>query len=79
MTRIEREAHLEEVMARINAIMKERHISQAELARRANMNPADVSKALKLKVDPRTSTLIAILKALDHHMSVTPDQSSIGE
>ena len=77
MTRIEREAHLEDVMARINAIMKERNISQAELARRASMHPADVSKALKLKVDPRTSTLIAMLRALDHHMSVPPDQSIV--
>lgn len=79
MTRIERDAHLETLMAQIAAIMKARNISQAELARRADMHPADVSKALKLKVDPRASSIIAMLKAIDHHMTATPNQSSVGE
>lgn len=79
MTRAQRDEHLASVMAQINAIMKANNISQAELARRADMHPADVSKALNLRTDPRASTIIAMLRAIDHHMTVTPDQPSVVE
>lgn len=72
MTRPERDAHLEILMAEVSAIMKAQHVSQAELARRMNTNPASVCKVLKLKVDPRASTLVALLKALNCTIAMRP-------
>ncbi len=64
MTRIERDAHLVLLMSKVADIMAAQAISQAELARRMDTHPAVVSKMLKLKVDPRASTLVAMLTAL---------------
>ena len=70
MTRIDRESHLESLVADISRRMSELGVSQAELSRRTEMDPASISKLLKMQVDPRVSTLLAILKALDCEMSV---------
>lgn len=77
MNRTERDAHLVALMSEVSAIMNEQHVSQAELARRMNTHPAAVSKVLKLKVDPKTSTLVAMLKALDRHLGLMPNQEPV--
>jgi len=79
MTRAERDIHLEALMSTISAIMRENGISQAELARRMNTHPAALSKVLKLKVDPRASTLVAMLKALNCVLDMRPMENAIGE
>ena len=79
MTRRDRDVHLVALMTEISAIMDEQHISQAELARRMNTHPAAISKVLKLKVDPRASTLVAMLKALDRHLTLTPDSPDVAQ
>lgn len=76
MTRLERDAHLVLLMAEISDIMAEQKISQAELARRMDAHPAAVNKVLKLKVDPRASTLVAMLKALNRHLAMDEDIAS---
>lgn len=53
--RPERDEHLELLMNKVSALMVEKKISQAELARRMNTNRASVSKMLKLQVDPLAS------------------------
>ena len=73
MTQPERKEHLAEVMAQISALMDERGISQAELARRMKTDRFVVNKALSLAVDVRTSTLVAMLKALDSHLTIEPN------
>jgi predicted XRE-type DNA-binding protein len=72
MTRPERDVHLEALMAQVSALMKEQNVSQAELARRMNINRASVCNVLKLKVDPRASTLVAMLKALNRTLDMRP-------
>jgi predicted transcriptional regulator len=72
MTRIDREAHLESRVADISRRISEQHVSQAELARRMNAHPAAICNVLKLKVDPRASTLIAMLKALGCQLVLEP-------
>lgn len=79
MRRAERDEHLETLMSEISAIMKEQDISQAELARRMNADPGAISKVLKLKVDPRASTLVAMLKALDQHLTMKPTQADLAQ
>lgn len=59
-------------MSAISSAMKEQGVSQAELARRMNSCPAAISKALKLQVDPRASTLVAMLKALGLSLAMRP-------
>lgn len=66
----ERDEHLVVLMSEISAIMVEQGISQAELARRMGAHPAAISKVLKLKVDPLASTVVAMLKALDCHITM---------
>ncbi len=70
MTREERNEHLAPLMNAISAIMDERGITQAQLARRVGTDRAAINKMLTLTVDPRMSTLLAILKALDCHWSM---------
>lgn len=72
MTRIDRDDHLASLMSQINAIMEEQNISQAELARRMDAHPSAVGKVLNLRVDPRASTLIAMLKALNRSLVLAP-------
>jgi predicted transcriptional regulator len=72
MTRIDRESHLETLVADISRRMSEQHVSQAELARRMDTHPSAVCNVLKLKVDPRASTLIAMLKALGCQLTLEP-------
>lgn len=81
MTRSDRNEHLVQLMAEVSQVMKEQHISQAELARRMDTSRANVCKVLKLEVDPRASTLIAMLKALDRVLTTTPtpSQQPVGE
>ena len=71
-----RDAHLEALMQEVSAIMDERKITQAELARRMHTDPGSISKVLKLKVDPLASTLVAMLNALGCHLSMTPKKST---
>jgi transcriptional regulator with XRE-family HTH domain len=77
MTRIGRDEHLVTLMSEISSIMTEQQISQAELARRMNAHPASVSKILSLKVDPRASTLVSMLKALNCHLTMTADAINV--
>jgi transcriptional regulator with XRE-family HTH domain len=72
-----RDLHLASLMSEISAIMKRKNITQAELARRACMNPSAINNVLSLKVDPRASTLVVILKALDQTLTMEPNQESI--
>lgn len=65
MTRAEREAHLVLLMAQLDQHMTRQLVTQAEMARRINSHPAVVSKVLKLKVDPRMSTVAAMLDSID--------------
>lgn len=74
--RLERDEHLVELMSQISEIMTERNVSQSELARRMNTDRANVSKVLKLKVDPLASTLVAMLRALDCEMAMTRKAAS---
>lgn len=71
--RPERQDHLAEVMSKVNEIMVERNISQAELARRMKTDRFSVNRALNLAVDVRTSTLVAMLKALDSQLTIEPN------
>lgn len=73
--RLERDEHLVALMSEISQIMAEQHISQAELARRMDVDRAAVSKVLKLRVDPLASTLVMMLKALDCHLTMTRKSS----
>lgn len=79
MTRTERDAHLVTLMSQVSAIMDEQGVSQAELARRMNVHPAAVSKVLSLKVDPRASTLVSMLKALNRHLTMEPDSNGVAQ
>jgi len=82
VTRLERDGHLEALIAEISAIMQEQDISQAELARRMNAHPAAVCKVLKLQVDPRASTLVSMLKALNRTLALRParhDQEGVDD
>jgi len=72
MTRAERDVHLEALMTAISDQMEQQGVSQAELARRMGAHPAAVNKALKLKVDPRASTLVSMLKALNCTIAMKP-------
>ena len=74
MTRIDRESHLESLVADISRRMSELGVSQAELSRRMDTHPSAVCNVLKLKVDPRASTLIAMLKALGCQLALEPIQ-----
>lgn len=72
MTRAQRDIHLEVLMNAISDLMQQQGVSQAELARRMGADSAAVNKALKLKVDPRASTIVSMLKALNCAIAMKP-------
>ena len=52
-------------IAHIRAVMAERGMSIAKLAEAAKFEKADLSRILAGKIDPRLSTVLRLLKALE--------------
>lgn len=65
------EAELMILAARLDLVMSEQSVSQAELARRMQTNPATVSKMLK-GADSKVSTYLTAFDALGYALEVLP-------
>ena len=71
----------DEIRAKVDARLKEKGLSRADLARATGKTPQAISRALGGGKDSGTPPLIwaAILEALDLRLTVEPGQAKNGE